>query len=105
MYDSPRPGRASSRELPARTAPSAAGWVALIIWAMFAILALLLTVGVVAAFSRYTAGLKPPTDALKDLSFTQQSVITDRNGVELARFGGEKRDVVAFADIPPIVVD
>ena len=63
------------------------------------------TVGVVAAFSRYTEGLTPPTDLLKDLSFSEQSVITDRNGVELARFGGERREVVAFKDIPPIVVD
>ena len=105
MYDAPRPDRGYGRELPVRTSPSVAGWIALAIWAMFAILALLLTVGVVSAFSRYTSGLKAPTDALKDLSFSQQSVINDRNGVELARFGGEKRDVVAFADIPPIVVD
>ena len=100
-----RPERGSSRELPARTSPSVAGWIALAIWAMFAILALLLTVGVVSAFSRYTANLKPPTAALKDLGYTTQSVIFDRNGVELARFGGEKREIVAFADIPPIVVD
>jgi peptidoglycan glycosyltransferase len=99
------PERGSSRELPARTSPSVAGWIALAIWAMFAILALLLTVGVVSAFSRYTANLKPPTAALKDLGYTTQSVIFDRNGVELARFGGEKREIVAFADIPPIVVD
>src|SRR6185369_2144684 len=33
------------------------------------------------------------------------SVILDRNGKVLARFGGEKRDVVAFEDIPPIVID
>jgi peptidoglycan glycosyltransferase len=72
---------------------------------MFAILATLGTVGVVAAFSRYTEGLTPPTELLKDLSFSEQSRITDRNGVELARFGGEKREVVAFKDIPPIVVD
>ena len=107
MHDAPRSERGLSRELPPRTSPSAAGWIALVIWAMFAILAILLTIGVVAAFSRYTVGLKAPTDALdpKNLSFSQQSVIYDRNQVELARFGGEKRDVVAFADIPPIVVD
>jgi membrane peptidoglycan carboxypeptidase len=105
VYDAPRSERGSSRDLPPRTSPSAAGWIALVIWALFAILALLLTVGVVSAFSRYTEGLKAPTDALKNLSFSQQSVIYDRNHVELARFGGEKRDVVVFADIPPIVID
>ncbi len=105
MYDAPRPERASSRELAPRTSPSAAGWIALTIWGLFAILAVLGTVGVVAAFSRYTQDLTPPTDLLKDLSFSEQSRITDRNGVELARFGGEKREVVAFKDIPPIVID
>jgi len=105
VYDAPRSERGSSRELPFRDSPSIAGWIALAIWAMFAILALLLAIGVVSVFSRYTANLKPPTDALKDLSFSQQSMINDRHGVELARFGGEKREVVAFADIPPIVVD
>ncbi|HET7472711.1 MAG TPA: transglycosylase domain-containing protein [Candidatus Limnocylindrales bacterium] len=88
-----------------RTSPSAAGWLALAIWAVFAILAILATVGVVIAFSRYTQGLEDPGAVLKNLTFSQQSVITDRNGVELARFGGEKREVVEFADIPPIIVD
>lgn len=105
MYDAPRSERAYRRDLLPRTSPSAAGWIALVIWALFAILAILLAVGVVAVFSRYTVGLKSPADALRNLSFSQQSVIYDRNNVELARFGGEKRDVVAFADIPPIVVD
>ena len=94
MYDAPRRERASVRELPPRTSPSAAGWIALVIWAVFGILAVLGTVGVVAAFSRYTNDLTPPSDLLKELSFSQQSRITDRNGVELARFGGEKREVV-----------
>jgi peptidoglycan glycosyltransferase len=105
VYDAPRPERASSREPFLRTSPSAAGWIALVIWAVFGILAVLGTVGVVAAFSRYTQDLTPPTELLKDLSFSEQSRIVDRNGVELARFGGEKREVVAFEDIPPIVVD
>ena len=56
-------------------------------------------VGVVGAFSRLIDGLDPVTN-LKDITFSQQSVIVDRTGkVELARFGGEKREVVAFADM------
>ncbi|HLO36208.1 MAG TPA: transglycosylase domain-containing protein, partial [Candidatus Deferrimicrobium sp.] len=106
MYDAPRPERGSSRELPLRTSPSVAGWIALAIWAVFVILAILATVGVVGAFSRYTSDLIPPTDdLLNKITYSQQSVIQDRNGVELARFAGEKREVVAFDDIPPIVVD
>jgi peptidoglycan glycosyltransferase len=87
------------------TTPSAAGWIALVIWAIFGILAVLGTVGAVAAFSRFSGGLDDPATLLDNPTFSEQSVITDRNGVELARFGGEKRDVVAFQDIPPIIVD
>jgi peptidoglycan glycosyltransferase len=101
----PRQDRATTRDLAPRTSPSAAGWLALVIWAVFAILAILGTAGVVSAFSRYTANLDEPADLLTKITFNQQSEITDRNGVELARFGGEKREVVEFADIPPIVVD
>ncbi|HEY3164695.1 MAG TPA: transglycosylase domain-containing protein, partial [Candidatus Limnocylindrales bacterium] len=92
-------------ELPFRDSPSAAGWAALVIWAAFAALAILLAIGVVAVFSRFTSDLELPTEALNNITFTEQSVILDRNGKELARFGGERREVVAFADIPPIVVD
>ena len=105
MYDDPRAGRGAALEPVRRTSPSAAGWIALGIWTIFAVLAVLGTVGVVAAFSRYTSNLASPNNMLKDITFQQQSVITDRNGVVLARFGGEKREVVEFKDIPPIVVD
>jgi membrane peptidoglycan carboxypeptidase len=110
VYDAPRQDRGPrrdvpNRDVPIRTTPSAAGWIAITIWALFAVLALLATVGVVSAFSSYTRGL-PSLDALDQITFSEQSVITDRTGkVELARFGGEKREVVAFADIPPIVID
>ncbi|TMF33903.1 MAG: hypothetical protein E6I26_13425 [Chloroflexi bacterium] len=104
VYDAPRTAR-PVRDVEPRTAPSAAGWIALAIWTGLAILAFFAAVGVVGAFSRLTDGLDPVTN-LKDITFSQQSVIVDRTGkVELARFGGEKREVVAFADIPPIVID
>ena len=104
MHDAPRTAR-PTRDVEPRTAPSPAGWIALAIWAGLAILAFFAAVGVVAAFTRLTDGLDPVTD-LKKITFSQQSVILDRTGkVELARFGGEKREIVAFADIPPIVID
>jgi penicillin-binding protein 1A len=105
VHDASRAERRPIRETPPRTSPSAAGWIALAIWAVFAVLAVLATVGVVSAFSNYTKDL-PSLAELDTISFSEQSVITDRTGkVELARFGGEKREVVAFADIPPIVID
>ncbi|MBA2380554.1 MAG: penicillin-binding protein [Chloroflexi bacterium] len=105
MYDAPRPERGASRAASVRTSPSAAGWIALAIWAMLALLAILGTVGVVAAFSRFTKDLDPPATVLNNIGFSEQSRILDRNGKELARFGGEKREVVAFADIPPVIID
>ncbi|HVD67146.1 MAG TPA: biosynthetic peptidoglycan transglycosylase, partial [Actinomycetota bacterium] len=88
-----------------RTSPSAAGWIALTIWSLFAILAILAVVGTVAAFSRFTSDLDDPKALLDQLTYSQQSVVVDRNGVELARFGGEKRETVKFEEIPPIVID
>ena len=105
MHDAPRADRYPSREIEPRTSPSPAGWIALAIWAVFAILALLASVGAVSAFSRYTDGL-PSLDDLDSIGFAEQSVVYDRTGkVELARFGGEKREIVKFEDIPPIVID
>ena len=105
MYDAPRADRGPLREAPLRTSPTAAGWIALGIWTVFAILAFLLAVGAVSAFSRLTTGL-PPVSSFDTIGFTEQSVILDRTGkVELARFGGERREIVEFKDIPPIVVD
>src|SRR4051812_15753066 len=102
VYDDPRPDRGSARELPPRTSPSTAGWVALVIWSVFALLAIAGTIGVVSAFARFTQGLEAPTNLLSSVP-QQQSVVTDRNGVEMARFGGERREVVAFKDIPPVI--
>ena len=109
MYDAPRAARGPDHVLgsgaPPRTSPSPAGWIALAIWAVFAILALLGAVGIVSAFARLTTGL-PPVTSFDTIGFSQQSVITDRTGkVELARFGGEKREVVEFKDIPAVVID
>jgi membrane peptidoglycan carboxypeptidase len=105
VYDAPRADRGPIREAPQRHSPSAAGWIALAILATFAVLAFLAAVGVVATFSRLTQGLPDPR-TFETIGFSEQSVIYDRTGkIELARFGGEKREVVTFDQIPPIVID
>jgi membrane peptidoglycan carboxypeptidase len=94
-----------ARELEPRTSPSAAGWIALAIFAGLAILALIAAVGVVTVFARMTDGLPPVSDFDK-LTFQQQSIVYDRTGkIELARFGGEQREVVTFAEIPKVAID
>ena len=100
-YENPRP----SRRPPARTRPSAAGTIAIAIWVLLAILALLVGVASVSAFSGLTTDLPDPT-TLEHLPIQQQSVIYDRTGkIELARVGLTRRDVATFDEIPPIVID
>ncbi|HEV7809478.1 MAG TPA: hypothetical protein VGO64_02670, partial [Candidatus Limnocylindrales bacterium] len=104
MYDAPRAAR-PVQPLEPRTSPSAAGWLALVIFGALAAVALVAAVGTVAAFSRLTDGL-PPVNQFDKITFLQQSIVYDRTGkIELARFGSEQRDVVDFKDIPPIVLD
>jgi membrane peptidoglycan carboxypeptidase len=58
--------------------------------------------GVIGALSE---GLPDPAN-LESLTFNQPTVIYDRTGtVELARFEREKRRVVAFDDVPHLVLD
>ena len=103
MYETPR----ATRRPPAgeRTSPTAGGIVAIVIWFLFAGIALLIAVTTVSAFAGLTSDLPKPGD-LDKISFQEESVIYDRTGqTELARFGQSRREVVAFEDIPPIVID
>ena len=60
----------------------------------------------VAAYNYYAAGLPDPKEALTDLDFEQQTIVTDRtNKVELARLGTLRRELVKFEDIPGEMLD
>ena len=88
-----------------RTRPTAGGTIALVIFFLLAGIALLVAVTTVSAFAGLTSGLAEPGD-LDKLSFQEESIVYDRTGqTELARFGQSRREVVAFEDIPPIVID
>jgi peptidoglycan glycosyltransferase len=61
--------------------------------------------GVVAVVLTFRNGLNDPKD-LEQIAFSQESIVYDRNGVELARFSqGERREVADFDEIPPILID
>ncbi len=63
-------------------------------------------VGAVTAYGYYSSGLKEPREALENLDFSQQTILYDRTGtIELARLGEQKRELVAFQDIPLEVLD
>ncbi|HET7472241.1 MAG TPA: transglycosylase domain-containing protein [Candidatus Limnocylindrales bacterium] len=73
---------------------------------MFLFVGLAGLVGVAAAYTYYSQGLPDPKDTLNNLTFSQQTVILDRAGkVELAKLGEFKREIVAFKDIPPEMLD
>jgi membrane peptidoglycan carboxypeptidase len=72
----------------------------------FVAIGLVGVIGIAAAYNYYSQGLPDPRDTLSNLSFTQQTLITDRTGkIKLASLGEFKREVVAFAHIPPEMLD
>ena len=63
-------------------------------------------IGVAAAYNYYSQGLPDPRDTLSNLTFDQQTIITDRTGnVRLASLGDFKREIVTFDQIPPEMLD
>ena len=57
------------------------------------------------AVGALSAGLPDPA-GLEQLTFAQPTIVYDRTGkIELARFQQEDRRVVAFSDVPPLVLD
>jgi membrane peptidoglycan carboxypeptidase len=84
--------------------PTTAGWLGLI---LFFFLAGIGAIGALATVSVYTAlasGLDPVTE-MEDYELPEESIVFDRKGTELARFGEFKREVVTFDEIPPIMLD
>jgi penicillin-binding protein 1A len=60
----------------------------------------------VAAYSYLAKDLEDPKAALDKITFTSQTTVVDRTGdVLLARLGADRREVVTFAQIPPVLVD
>ena len=62
--------------------------------------------GAVTAFSHYSQGLPDPLEVFGNIKFDEETRVYDRTGkVALATFARERRDVVTFDQIPPVVVD
>src|SRR5262245_20453530 len=63
-------------------------------------------VAAVSAYAHYSEGLEDPVEGLNSIAFEQPSIVYDRTGtVELARFGVLRREVIAYEDIPPELID
>jgi len=62
-------------------------------------------VAAIATVGALSTDLPDPSE-LRDLTFSQPSIVYDRTGeIELARFQREQRRVVAFDEVPPLVLD
>ena len=100
--------RTADRRRPRGTGAAQAAVVALplFLFATLLFLGLAGATGAVAAYSFLSKDLEDPKEALDKITFTQQTLITDRTGaVTLASLGDDRRTVVTFADIPPELVD
>jgi len=84
---------------------TSAGWIALIVFGLLSSFGVLGAVVVVGTYLGLTDGL-PPTSRLEEFELAEESVVYDRSGqTELARFGEFRREIVAFDDIPAVVLD
>jgi membrane peptidoglycan carboxypeptidase len=108
--------RSSVRQAPRRQQPQrrptgkvrrAAITIPVVVFGVFALLAIAGFTAAVGAYFYFSQGLdqyKP--ESLETIQFNAESVIYDRTGqVELARFGTERREVLKFEQIPPSVLD
>ncbi|HXU85276.1 MAG TPA: transglycosylase domain-containing protein [Verrucomicrobiae bacterium] len=80
--------------------------IPLIVFLVFLAVGLAGVIGVAVAYNYYSQGLPDPRDTLSNLSFDQQTILTDRTGkVRLASLGEFKRTIVTFDQIPPEMLD
>ena len=92
--------------------PSGRSWVPRIVAGVAAGIALSTVIAIATALAMFTTavgvlsvGLPDPSQ-LEALTFSQPTTVYDRTGtVELGRFQREERRVVAFADVPELVLD
>ncbi|HYM84717.1 MAG TPA: transglycosylase domain-containing protein, partial [Candidatus Dormibacteraeota bacterium] len=101
-----RPARPVSRRAPAPRRPRRLlRSIALGLFALLVLAGLLGAVVAVGGFVLLSRGLPDPR-SLETMAFTADSVVYDRTGThELARFGTTNRQVVTYAQIPPMLID
>ncbi|HSO28294.1 MAG TPA: transglycosylase domain-containing protein [Candidatus Sulfomarinibacteraceae bacterium] len=88
------------------SASRAALAIPILLFGSFLALGGVVLIGAVSAYAHYSRDLPDPKKAFEDLGFDQPSIIYDRTGtVELARLGERKRELVAFDEIPPEMID
>ena len=85
--------------------PTTEGWVAIILFGFLAGLGIIAGLAAVGVYVALASDLPPPRQ-LTQYQLPEEIVVYDRTGeTELARFGGAKREIVTFDQIPPILLD
>jgi membrane peptidoglycan carboxypeptidase len=105
--------RRQRRRLAARRRPRGSGAgryaviaVAFILFGTIFIAGFLGATTVVAGYAYLSKDLPDPKDALEAIVYDQQTGVYDRSGdVLLARLGSDRRELSAYADIPPELID
>jgi membrane peptidoglycan carboxypeptidase len=99
------PSTSAGRRVP-RTPPARRGIAILpaIILAAFTAVAAALFVGIIGLYAAYTTGL-PSVSDLENFQLDEGSRVISADGVELASFAAERREVVKYEDIPQLLVD
>ena len=70
----------------------------------FTAVGLALFVGMIGVYAAYTTGL-PSVKDLESFQLDEGSRVISADGVELASFAAEQREVVKYEDIPQLLVD
>jgi membrane peptidoglycan carboxypeptidase len=110
MSRRPAPRGAYPSTSQARRAPesaSAGGGIAMLpafILGAFAALGAVLFIGIIGVYASYTSGL-PSVKDLESFQLDEGSRVISADGVELANFAAEQREVVQYEDIPQLLVD
>ncbi len=106
----PPPGARGRSQKPTRKPPSGAKrlftvGIPVLIYGAMAMVAVVGFAGVAALTVSFARDLPDPRE-LTTIQPAQESIIYDRNMIELARFSsGERREVVDFDTIPPVLLD
>jgi membrane peptidoglycan carboxypeptidase len=99
LYDKRRPRGSGAAKYVALAIP-------LLLFATIALIGVAGATTVVAGYSFLSKDLPDPKKTLEAIEFDQQTAVWDRTGnVLLARLGSDRRQVVTFDQIPPVLVD
>ena len=74
------------------------------ILAAFVVVAGALFIGLMGVYAAYTNGL-PPVEDLESFTLDEGSRVVSADGVELATFAAERREVVPYDEIPQLLID